>query len=200
MAYVTPGTVAAGDVATAAAWNVLTNDVIDHESRILDAPILVYSNTITASTFTVDNVFTSTYANYMMRVSVYGSAADVVRMRLRVGGVANGAGYYMSTALVGYPGAVVASANNSNSAYWDARFLHTDTGTATRSTCSMNVFGPQIVCNTAVDGNYVDPRTNGSSGSFAGFHNSNASYDGFEIYLATATLTGSIRVYGLPNS
>ena len=28
MAYVTPGTVAAGDVATAAAWNVLTNDVI----------------------------------------------------------------------------------------------------------------------------------------------------------------------------
>lgn len=33
MAYVTPGTVAAGDVATAAAWNVLTNDVIDLDSR-----------------------------------------------------------------------------------------------------------------------------------------------------------------------
>lgn len=28
MAYVTPGTVTAGDVATAAAWNVLTNDII----------------------------------------------------------------------------------------------------------------------------------------------------------------------------
>jgi hypothetical protein len=28
MAYVTPGTVAAGDVATAAAWNVIANDVI----------------------------------------------------------------------------------------------------------------------------------------------------------------------------
>jgi hypothetical protein len=34
MAYVTPGTVAAGDVATAAAWNVLTNDVIDLDSRL----------------------------------------------------------------------------------------------------------------------------------------------------------------------
>ena len=34
MAYVTPGTVAAGDVATAAAWNVLTNDVIDVDSRL----------------------------------------------------------------------------------------------------------------------------------------------------------------------
>ena len=29
MAYVTPGTVAAGDVATAAAWNVIANDVIN---------------------------------------------------------------------------------------------------------------------------------------------------------------------------
>jgi len=33
MGYITPGTVAAGDVATAAAWNVLTNDVISvHDS------------------------------------------------------------------------------------------------------------------------------------------------------------------------
>jgi hypothetical protein len=29
MAYVTPGTVAAGDVATAAAWNVVVEDIID---------------------------------------------------------------------------------------------------------------------------------------------------------------------------
>jgi hypothetical protein len=31
MAYVTPGTVAAGDVATAAAWNVVVGDIVDHE-------------------------------------------------------------------------------------------------------------------------------------------------------------------------
>ena len=35
MAYVTPGTVAAGDVATAAAWNVLTNDVIAHQASLV---------------------------------------------------------------------------------------------------------------------------------------------------------------------
>ena len=34
MAYVTPGTVAAGDVATAAAWNVVVGDIVDHETRI----------------------------------------------------------------------------------------------------------------------------------------------------------------------
>jgi hypothetical protein len=36
MAYVTPGTVAAGDVATAAAWNVLTNDVIAHQASLVN--------------------------------------------------------------------------------------------------------------------------------------------------------------------
>ena len=48
MAYVTPGTVAAGDVATAAAWNVLTNDVIN-----LRALANVQSTTITTSPTTV---------------------------------------------------------------------------------------------------------------------------------------------------
>ena len=31
MAYIQPGTVAAGDVATAAAWNVVVGDIVDHE-------------------------------------------------------------------------------------------------------------------------------------------------------------------------
>ena len=39
MAYVTPGTVAAGDVATAAAWNVVVGDIVDHESRIRQAAV-----------------------------------------------------------------------------------------------------------------------------------------------------------------
>jgi hypothetical protein len=34
MAYTAPGTVTAGDVATAAAWNVVVNDVIDVDSRL----------------------------------------------------------------------------------------------------------------------------------------------------------------------
>jgi hypothetical protein len=191
---------AAGDVATAAAWNVITNDVIDHETRILDAPILVYSNTITASTFAVDNVFTSTYANYTIHLSVFGSAATAGYMRMRVGGVNSSSGYYMSGVLISYAAATVTGVNDTNAAQWSSRFLHSDTGTATRSTCTMSIFGPQIVCNTAVHGNFTDPRTNGSSGPFSGWHNSNASYDGFEIFPATGTLTGSIRVYGLPNS
>ena len=50
MAYIQPGTVAAGDVATAAAWNVITNDVIDHESRIRQAAVMATFVTATAYT------------------------------------------------------------------------------------------------------------------------------------------------------
>ena len=48
MAYVTPGTVAAGDVATAAAWNVLTNDVIDNRAVLVN----LKSTSLTTSTTT----------------------------------------------------------------------------------------------------------------------------------------------------
>ena len=37
MAYTAPGTVASGDVATAAAWNVVVGDIVDHETRITTA-------------------------------------------------------------------------------------------------------------------------------------------------------------------
>ena len=63
MAYVTPGTVAAGDVATAAAWNVLTNDVIN-----LRALANVQSVLLTSS---LTQVVTTTFTNLTgMTVSI----------------------------------------------------------------------------------------------------------------------------------
>ena len=53
MAYIQPGTVAAGDVATAAAWNVITNDVIAHQSSLtrLAYATRVTDYTISSNTF-----------------------------------------------------------------------------------------------------------------------------------------------------
>ena len=73
MAYVTPGTVAAGDVATAAAWNVLTNDVIDHETRILSAAKTIQTITLTtagAITFSsIPQTFSHLQIFYRVRVA-----------------------------------------------------------------------------------------------------------------------------------
>ncbi len=47
MAYVTPGTVAAGDVATAAAWNVVVGDIVDHETRITNRGLVASASSST---------------------------------------------------------------------------------------------------------------------------------------------------------
>jgi len=47
MAYATPGTVAAGDVATAAAWNVVVGDIVDHETRLLQIRRLAFQTRTT---------------------------------------------------------------------------------------------------------------------------------------------------------
>ena len=52
MAYVTPGTVAAGDVATAAAWNVITNDVIDNRAVLANVKSTTVTNITTSTTST----------------------------------------------------------------------------------------------------------------------------------------------------
>jgi hypothetical protein len=80
MAYATPGTVAAGDVATAAAWNVITNDVIDHETRLLQLRRIAYIERSTAYTinqtaiasatdiFSSDLTWTATGATYIVEI------------------------------------------------------------------------------------------------------------------------------------
>jgi hypothetical protein len=58
MAYTAPGTVTAGDVATAAAWNVVVNDVIDLNSRVT-------SPAGTAVNDTATQVLTTSYASVL---------------------------------------------------------------------------------------------------------------------------------------
>jgi hypothetical protein len=67
MAYATPGTVAAGDVATAAAWNVVVGDIVDHESRLTQIKRLAYQTRTTS--YTVDQTAIASAAN------VFGTSA-----------------------------------------------------------------------------------------------------------------------------
>jgi len=84
MTYVAPSTVVAGQTYSASAHNVIVNDVIDHESRIVTAESainligldLIYSTTLTTgSTFTTPAVFSATYDNYVITVDSLSGAA-----------------------------------------------------------------------------------------------------------------------------
>ena len=52
MAYVTPGTVAAGDVATAAAWNVVVNDIVAFRVPPMVSATRTAAQTISNATWT----------------------------------------------------------------------------------------------------------------------------------------------------
>jgi hypothetical protein len=86
MAYVTPGTVAAGDVATAAAWNVLTNNSIAHQAAIRVSQVI----STTYSTQTFNN--TSTYAATGLSLAITpASTASKILVVAQIGGVVKGA-------------------------------------------------------------------------------------------------------------
>ena len=78
MAYVTPGTVAAGDVATAAAWNVLTNDVINHETRLLSSSQVIETKTLTGTAAIDFTSIPATYTNLQLIWRLRGSEASAV--------------------------------------------------------------------------------------------------------------------------
>jgi hypothetical protein len=162
-------------------------------------PGLVHLNTttISASTWTIDNIFSTTYRSYLLIFEYYATAANIVSMRLRTGGVASSTGYYMGGELTNYVTASGATVGNNNSAQWDARIGHPDTSSNSRGSTVMTLTDPAYAVNTTVNGSYVDARTNGSGGAFQGFHNVATAYDGFTFY--GLTLTGVVSVYGYRN-
>lgn len=91
---------AAGDVATAAAWNVITNDVIDHETRLQQLKRITYIERSTAYTvnqtavasatdiFSSDLTWTATGATYVVEFFglVQTAATGFTKMILTDGG------------------------------------------------------------------------------------------------------------------
>ena len=95
MGYVTPGTVAAGDVATAAAWNVVVNDVIAHQASLVRLAYQTRATnyTISATTFgAAGELFTD------VSWTADGTSAYVVEVLSGVAWAAGSSGYnvYMS--------------------------------------------------------------------------------------------------------
>ena len=148
MAYVTPGTVAAGDVATAAAWNVLTNDVID--TRAVLANLKSTSLTTTASiTVTTGGTFvditglsvsitpTSNTSKIMIfaQVSAGLGADNILALRLVRDSTAIGVGTSVSSRVAASGGAYFGTAvMSSSSTQWQNPMQFLDSPATTAST------------------------------------------------------------------
>lgn len=159
---------------------------------------LIVSQSFTAaSTVSVNNCFTSTYDNYRVLVDFTPSTTgQEVRFRLRSGGVDAVTAYdytllnAQNTTVAGTGVAATTSARIS------ATF-----GTTSGHFCSLDIASPFTSASTRA--NYMSLRP--SAGAIplvefgVAFHATASSYDGFTIYPASGTITGTIRVYGYRN-
>jgi hypothetical protein len=138
---------------------------------------------------TVSNVFSSTYDDYLVRLSA-GAASTSADLNLTFG--ATTTGYYWSFAGTSYANA--AAKNGGANA---ASIVAVGNVSANGYSSVIDIQAPNLAKNTMVRTNYTVIETGGSSGVINGWVNNTTAYTAFTLTCGTGTLTGgTIYVYG----
>ena len=202
---------AAGDVATAAAWNVITNDVIDHETRINDAGLTIITPTsvsgsgvsfsngqvsLSATTAaTINGIFSSTYKNY--RIALNLTTAGQMSLQLAASGTPNATAGDYRWGLINVA-SNIATVNSDFSATASTSFpIPSVVGQASYM---VEIYNPFATANTIVsyDSGYFNTSTQFFMKKFCGGLIVTTSYDGIKLNLTSAT--GTVSVYGYTQS
>lgn len=157
--------------------------------------VLITSQSFSAaSAVNVNNCFTSTYDNYLVELNVTSTSATAVfiYLRMRASGSDAATAYYWSQVYTSW-NTTVAGTGASNAAQWAVNYVTT----AGPVGSVINIQSPNLAQRTMLHGT-------GSSDAAptisSGYHNTASQYDGFSVYPASGTFTGTIRVYGYRNS
>jgi len=148
-----------------------------------------------ATTLTMDNVFTSTYQNYLLVGSFDGSADATVRIRFRTGGTDNTNTNY-NYAVIYAPNS--GSISIAGGATGDDNGKFANSGSSGRCYFSATILSPQ----TAEQTGWMSNGYRFSSARTDHFGNFSATtqFDGFKLYPDGGNFTGTVRLYGLANS
>jgi len=153
------------------------------------------------SSISLNGVFTSTYLGYICTISVTGSAAADMKLRLRAGGSDDAGG--------NYDNGVARIVNNGNFTSWATNSAtnivdigQIDNSATLAAWGRLDIAGPQTVGKTRIISDWTGAVTGAGSAarSFgATVNNATTQFDGVTIYPSTGTITGTIRVYGYHN-
>jgi len=145
-----------------------------------------------ASSVSLNGVFTSTYDNYLIMIDVIGSTALDLSYRLRVGGVDNSSAVYARQYLFANSSTVSAGRATTNTS-WPGP---TTNGTA-RAAAIIEVFGPFLTRVTGGNGRSLSNYSGSPESVYEQYgHNSATSFDGITILASTGNITGTVTVYG----
>jgi hypothetical protein len=166
------------------------------------AGALVY---LTGATFTAvssvslaNSTFTSTYRNYKIVYQFAASANDAaVTLRLRASGTdESSANYYYGLNLTGV------NATNYPYAGSGTTSFGTNISYTSQQAYDFTLYSPQIAQNTNISGTLMS-RVTGvgpAGGSVGGVLLTSTQYDSLSLIIASGTMTGTYRVYGLADS
>lgn len=147
-----------------------------------------------ASTVSVDNVFSATYSNYKIIGSLKGSTTATINMRLRASGTDLTSSSYIAGKLYVGAGASLAFGSENN--------IAGDTMTLTRAGTADTDAGFVMDLLSPFETGRKQALSIGSGQwvYWLAYHiQSASSYDGFTIYPASGTITGTVRIYGYKN-
>jgi hypothetical protein len=147
----------------------------------------------TVNNVSLNGVFTSTYANYLIVISnLTGGTTNGINLRFRVSGTDSSTGYYSAGFYVLFSSSTVNGENSSNGTFFDVGAYSTTPTTGS----IIYLQNPQLAVTTAMQSNAT---RYDAAGYRTGYHNVTTAYDGFTLIAPSNTMTGVVRVYGLSN-
>jgi hypothetical protein len=162
---------------------------------------------INATTFSAvasqsfNDVFSATYDNYVLMMDLSNTANEVLGLRYRVGGSDNTNATYAYHIQSSNTGATTYSAANANTS--TGNFISSSEGTNTEKAINVTVFAPFLTERTHMNGYHNFSSSSGAAPYYGGILQSaftaTTSFTGFTVYVATGTMSGRIRVYGVQN-
>ena len=154
----------------------------------------------TSSAVSIDNCFTSTYANYFVTVYVQSSQNTEITLRMRVSGSDTAGSAYRGNAGI-IPHGATSSLEGFGSVVDRSRIMYS-VGSQTRA-FTINFAGPQLADQTVWHGTGLGANAAYSQQAATAYgyvHESSTQFDGFTLYPSGGTITGTLRIYGVANS
>ncbi len=149
----------------------------------------------TVASITVDNVFTSSYTDYILKFRATASAANAMYFQLRVGGVTNTTNWVWQE--LSANSTTVAGSNASAQSQFRAGNFESD---FTGASNQINVYSPaEAVVTTVYSDNLYTSGTSTTNIVYwrgAGYNNNATAFDGFVLSVSAGTISGVYSVYG----
>ena len=159
---------------------------------------LINSTTFSgASSISLNNVFSATYANYLIQTNFTssGSTDQMMSMRLRVGGVdATGVNYIFDGSR-SYPSAVAYFGGSLSS----FQLHNISTVNANNASHVFTLLNPAVADRTQIHSTghgYTSVSFGTNSIAMSGSHGVLTAYDGFTLFVTTGNIAGTVKIYG----